>query len=245
MVFLYLMALAYLLRHLRNEVPSLLSHAREPQDVSARFLERFYPIQQYDNGTRVVDGRLCDIAVTKIAAVHEPHGGESNGSDQPRHPTLELYHSVRDAKDINDTRIQSILTKGFKPGWYGNKGPGVYLSSHSRYAMRWSGSPVVLVCHVDASLPPDRLRRYRSELRSGQTEHNGWEYVVTDGKDVRVSHVLNYHLRWHNSSHKDVVCWPSPWVEHGESGCRSCDERRKRCDCALLPNAHNEDIVLL
>lgn len=191
--------------------------------VSQRFIERLH--------IRSVPG--ITARVDTIVPVNVPRDAGS---------VLELYHSVRDAQSFNDVRIQSILTNGFRVN-RGNKGTGVYLSSHSRYALHWSGSPIVLVCHIGIK-HASMLHRYRSELKSGQLEqfgHNGWEYVVSRGSWVRPAYLLKYSTQEKTNLWIDEV----GYVPLGASGCSLCDLQRVRCDCQLHPPYDPNDLVVL
>lgn len=157
-------------------------------------------------------------------------------------PVLELYHSVRDARTVDDHRIKSIVRDGFKIPNYSmaNKGNGVYLSSHSRYAWNWGG-PLVLVCHVSANLPPNQMQRFRSEIKSGASDDNGWEYVVKDPKYVKPMYLIEYKVDC--DDRVGLLHDSIGFVDHGKSGCKECDRLITRCDCALTPNFDIRDIL--
>jgi hypothetical protein len=151
---------------------------------------------------------------------------------------MELYHSVRESESFDDKRIQSILKHGFRVPYssFANKGNGVYLSNHSRYAWNWGG-PVVIVCHVDATCKS--IQRFRSELRSGND--NGWEYVVKDPKCVQPKYLIRYAVQGKLSeeNRKKHI----GWVPHTDTGCPKCTQLPKRCDCPLFPTVDPNDLV--
>src|SRR3990172_8266321 len=69
---------------------------------------------------------------------------------------LELYHTIcTHSSTVAKNVVASIVTSGFKAGTdYGSKGPGVYLSSHSAYGLRWVGpNPGMLICYVKTEEP--------------------------------------------------------------------------------------------
>jgi hypothetical protein len=154
---------------------------------------------------------------------------------------LELYHSVRQAESEQDRRIVSILRDGFRIGYYGNKGPGVYLSNHSRYAWNWGG-PVVLICHVPV-VPACSIARFRSEIKSGSLSLDGSEYVVSDPSLVRVHSVVRFRVEPRIQTMDDVSRLNIGFVDHGHFGCPNCDPLVRRCDCALSPVVDPLDLV--
>jgi hypothetical protein len=76
------------------------------------------------------------------------------------HPVLELYHVVR-SPDYRPV-IDRIFSQGFEGGLHGNRGPGIYVSSHSQYAAFWGNNEHVIVCHVIAD--KDSLSRHTSDV---------------------------------------------------------------------------------
>jgi hypothetical protein len=86
---------------------------RSTESVSRRFVDRLH-----------LHSLPCSAKVEEIITL-------PTVQKNMRQRVLELYHSVRDTLSFQDKRIQSILTNGFRIGYHGNKGGGVYLSSHA------------------------------------------------------------------------------------------------------------------
>lgn len=102
-----------------------------------------------------------------------------------------LYHTIR----FHEIDTFSICQNGFyEKVKGGTKGPGVYLSNHSRYSAFWKGcgSPVI-VCSVIAH--EEHLRRFRSEIYSPQS--NASEYLVKNPMCVFPKYIINYELTHH------------------------------------------------
>lgn len=150
---------------------------------------------------------------------------------------LQLYHAQRDSDHSG-----SICNTGFHCSYYGNKGVGVYLANHSRYAWNWaSPKNPVLICEVIAD--EERISRYRSEIFSPTWDS---EYVVNDPELVYPRYILKYKIEWKMPRQTlDQI----GFVKHGEFGCVPCDSKlfgnRKgtRCDCELEPKIDPRDVV--
>jgi hypothetical protein len=129
------------------------------QRPAQRFLQRLYFRPEWKPSLLV--------KVDQIIPVTQFNKTKSFKSNE----TLELYHSVREAQSFEDKRIQSIIKHGFSRFRSMSYGPGVYLANHSRYAWIWSGSPIVLVCHV-----PSNLYQGQTPLTFYQNnqQHMGW-----------------------------------------------------------------------
>lgn len=152
-------------------------------------------------------------------------------------PVLELYHAVRNPDDVG-----SILQHGFIVSGRGNKGHGVYLSNHGRYAAFCMGSDKpVIVCHVISD--ETKIQRYRSEIESEKPYDS--EYVVSDANLVYPKHVIMYDLEM--VDRRGVKEYfrknPSAFVRWGSSGCPHCDHVPKRCDCPQFPIVQKSDIA--
>jgi hypothetical protein len=195
---------------------------------------------------------------------HGGGGGGGAGTAGVRHhqttPVLELYHSSRTDKFNNrrdslklDETVASIFKDGFRVGYGGNKGAGVYFSNHSRYPWRWGGHRV-FICHIDSASVRagpnlEILTRYHSEIKSG-CPLNSSEYVLQDPSLVRVRAVLDFTV--HHPDEKDCR-WTdafrntSVWLKRGDVNCAKCDSRPRHwgqgCDCALFPIVDPHDLV--
>ena len=179
--------------------------------MSTRMVDRF--VQRL----HLPQGASCRITRTWSLVAAPPQRPPSPATMS----VLELYHSPRSKWDV-----EGVLAKGFKLGFGGNKGPGVYLANHSRYAWRWGG-PSVFVCHVPTTA---RLRRFRSEVASGNPACAS-EYVVDDPRDVQPVAVIEFQVQ--SYTERDVG---GVYVDGGDFGCPVCDPRRDRCDCEQLPS---------
>lgn len=162
------------------------------------------------------------------------HGNDSNYK-MVKYPHLQLYHTSR---QDNPETIESIFKNGLKIGHQrGNKGNGVYLSSHSRYSYSYQNHHV-FICNVDIQSNPLAIKRFRSEIYS---PYNDYEYVIQDPSIIQVHSYLKYRIsakdkidiRWNN-----VCCENCP--EHVK---KYTDPSWKRCDCELFPTIINEDVV--
>ena len=144
-------------------------------------------------------------------------------------PLLELYHTpaVGSSSDPNVV-IESIMKNGFRESIYGNKGIGVYLSSHSAYGLRWAGPcNGILVCYVHCD--PTKLKRFIAEIPPG------YEYVAKP--DIVKPHCwIQYDIIGETGN--------QGYHKLGHFGCPECDMVNKRCDCPLNPPIYpSENIV--
>ena len=193
--------------------------------VTDRFVQRLH----------LPPGFRCDILGAWENPVRATNPGPKLGQ-----PVLELDHSSRGTGSLNQAQAtQSICDNGFVlDRWSrGNKGQGVYLANHSRYAWLWGGL-VVIVCHVDPSTPC--LQRYRSEINSGNSTTNS-EYVVSDPNQCHARYVIQYKV-------SGPVPYGSPdlgFTPHGQLGCSKCDVQTppRRCDCPQEPLVDPNDLV--
>lgn len=134
---------------------------------------------------------------------------------------LELYHTIRSfSQKETEEIIKSIIKNGFYSSIYGNKGYGVYLSSHSAYGYKWAGyGSGMLVCHVKIN-ESHKIKRFISEIPPG------YEYVV-DPSIIVPAYFIEYEVI---GKYKGII-----WRELGEFGCNTCDKEKRRCDCPLEP----------
>jgi hypothetical protein len=157
------------------------------------------------------------------------------------HPILELYHSPA-RSEVKDP-VDNIFQNGFNISGRGNKGPGVYFASHSRYCACWGGTLApAIICHVagvDGS-----VKRFRSEMYSPEWSY---EYTVGDPSLIFPICAVWYEI---NGSNKDFRSWRTSYTPHGSTGCIKCDstlvfgdDKGIRCDCPLLPVCHPDDLV--
>lgn len=167
---------------------------------------------------------------------------------------LELYHVCRE--DSSHTRCgnsDSIMEHGFTMcNPYGNKGYGIYLASHGRYSLNWTGPRVpVIVCHViynnedNTSINNERddiVNMYRSEIYSPK---NSFEYRISNREHIYPAYMIKYNTVC-NSEKKDSN-FQQGYVKHGDFGCDVCDTKNEygyatRCDCKLC-NINFNDII--
>ena len=144
---------------------------------------------------------------------------------------LELYHVIRDSYSVSQSRIivDSIIMNGFRESIYGNKGRGVYLSSHSSYGLRWIGaSSGMLVCYVKCD-DPSQIKRCIAEIPPG-FEYVARPHVVLPG------YFIDYNIVGPNGN--------QGWLKLGKSGCHSCDKELRRCDCAKENPFHPEENIV-
>ena len=138
----------------------------------------------------------------------------------------ELYHGIRDTNPNNI--IDKIKNEGFRmPSWQGNKGYGIYLSSHARYQYLWLGYRApIMIC--DVLEDEELVKRYRAEIGPG------YEFVVQDPKLIIPKCVVNYEVsgNWKNI---EELQGGSMWTPPGGFGCPVCDPVFTRCDCELHP----------
>jgi len=159
----------------------------------------------------------------------------SNNADPIK--ILQLYHGQSDSDNS-----ESICNTGFHHSCYGNKGVGVYLANHSRYAWNWAGTRnPVIVCDVIAD--DRRVSRFRSEIYSPTWNS---EYVVNDPVLVYPRYILRYEI---DGSMPREIPGQIGYVEHGKFGCVPCDSKvfaswkGSRCDCKLVPMVDPQDVV--
>lgn len=143
-------------------------------------------------------------------------------------PLLELYHVPAVSTHECEAVIQNITDFGFRPSIYGNKGVGVYLSSHSAYGLRWAGPRNgSLVCYVHCN--PAKLKRFIAEIPPG------YEYVA-DPDIVTPYCWIRYEITGKTGT--------QGFHQLGHFGCSECDKLNKRCDCPLNPTIYpSENIV--
>ena len=155
------------------------------------------------------------------------------------YPILELYHST------SKCNIDNIFREGFHISGRGNKGPGVYVSSHARYCACWGGvSRPAIICHVAGVDGP--LKRFRSEIYSPKWSY---EYTIDDPSLIYPVCAIWYEI---NGNIKDNFSWHAGYTPLGSTGCIKCDttptydnKKGVRCDCPLLPSCHPDDIIHL
>lgn len=153
-------------------------------------------------------------------------------------PIMQLYHAQRDRD-----HSESICRSGFHCSLYGNKGVGVYLANHSRYAWNWA-SPrnPVLICDVIAD--DERISRYRSEIISPTWDS---EYVVRAPELVYPRYILKYEIE---GKVPFEILDRIGYVKNGKFGCVPCDTKviwdwkGIRCDCELKPKIDPQDLHL-
>ena len=144
-------------------------------------------------------------------------------------PVLELYHTIRSLSTETKSIVESIVKTGFRESVYGNKGYGVYLSSHSSYGLRWVGStPGMIICYVNYN-DPTKIKRFIAEIPPG------YEYVVQP-EIITPAYFVEYKLIGPNGN--------QGWLKLGESGCEPCDKKKKRCDCPMTPSVYPFDNVV-
>jgi len=173
---------------------------------------------------------------------HNPADYTSWLNKYKNQPILELYHSP--SRSDTDNPVDSIFQNGFYITGRGNKGPGVYLASHSRYCACWGGtSPPAIICHVVGIEGP--VKRFRSEIYSPAWSY---EYTVTDTSLIFPVCAIWYDIIGDN---KDFRSWRTGYTPYGSTGCVKCDttpsfggiKKGIRCDCPLLPSSHEDDII--
>jgi len=175
-------------------------------------------------------------------------------------PVLELYHALSSSQAPES--IASIFLHGLHAGSACNKGYGVYLANHGRYAWNWGGDHV-FICHVvDA---PGTLRRYRSEIYSPQAGCDS-EFVFTATNATNAAGLLLLPVACIHFERQVVEPTTGPekrndvqskdgFVQHGTFGCESCDgfefvasdghvlDKGKRCDCEQYPTVLAQDVI--
>lgn len=144
---------------------------------------------------------------------------------------FEGYHVFRNCYSPKESLslARKICKEGFLDSAYGNKGMGVYLSSHSSYGLRWVGqTPGMLVCYVKIE-NQTKMKRFVAEVPPG------YEYVANC--DIVIpGYLIDYNVIGSKGNIK--------WLKLGESGCERCDSSNVRCDCPLEPSFHpNENII--
>lgn len=142
---------------------------------------------------------------------------------------LELYHSSRDCdyKEI----FQKIKKNNFIEGLYGNKGPGIYMSNHSRYSFGWSYSDSEIYNVIISEVIYDEkyVKRYRSEIYSPNFNS---EYKITKSELIYPKYFILYKIdNLEKDYYKNYKNWG--FVKHGSFGCEKCDLKVVRCDCEL------------
>ena len=142
----------------------------------------------------------------------------------PAGKCVELYHVSHDNAD-GITRCGFGAHRG-----RGNKGFGLYLANHGRYASTWQGLDHAFVVHVPVSAS---MRRYRSEIKCPPGVPDS-EYVVTDQAQAVPVAIIRFRIDGHTGN----LGWNA-----GED-CDACRAAgRGRCDCALDPVVDPRDIV--
>ena len=143
---------------------------------------------------------------------------------------LELYHTIRSYSIIETKEtVHSIVKNGFRSSIYGNKGFGVYLSSHSAYGCRWVGATAgMLICHLKID-EPNKIKRFLAEIPPG------YEYVV-DPDIIIPSYFVEYEIvgKSGNQGYRKL----------GQTGCKECDNEYRRCDCPIEPAIYPVDNIV-
>jgi len=144
-------------------------------------------------------------------------------------PLLELYHTPHGIDSNYNETVDSIVKNGFRESVYGNKGIGVYLSSHSSYGLRWVGADHgIMICYVKCD-QLEKINRFMSEIPPG------YEYVVKP--DIVVpAFVVDYRIIGKSGN--------QGWRKLGQSGCKECDQEMKRCDCSIEPKIYPEENII-
>lgn len=153
------------------------------------------------------------------------------------HGLLELYHSSRGDQF---GASKSILEQGFKiRHGDGNKGNGVYLANHSRYAWLWGG-PYVIVSDVIAQ--SSSIQRFKSEIASGSNLHDS-EYLIKDPTLIYPKSIIEFKVTTKSDTNAiDLYDFPR-FVEYGQFGCSLCDPKKIRCDCQQYPTIDGNDLL--
>lgn len=208
-------------------------------ELMDRAIQRFVMRLSLPNGLLF---RLIDCRENDNNTLFEKFNSQKQAFENSRrnaHPVkmLQLYHGQR-----GEDNSESICNIGFHLSYYGNKGVGVYLANHSRYAWNWAGtSNPVLICDVIAD--DGGISRFRSEIYSPTWNS---EYVVSDPALVYPRYVLRYEI---DGKISGVIRNQIGFVKHGEFGCVSCDSKcfgdlkGDRCDCQLVPTVDSRDVL--
>ena len=154
-----------------------------------------------------------------------------NANIQGKH-IIELYHSSR----FGLTATNMIAKDGFRMG-DGNKGPGVYLSNHSRYSI-WAGRPLhTVVCDVITDEP--FVHRFKSELRSPRPWNS--DFLVTKPELIFPKYIIYFDLVMEDF---DKVLWKEfSFVGKDDWHCNNKECRiRRRCDCPQHPLVLLDDV---
>jgi hypothetical protein len=153
---------------------------------------------------------------------------------------LELYHTTREYD--YDIIYNGICKNGFnRISYYGNKGPGIYLSNHSRYVSFWGNGYSALICHVFVNHDKHHVKRFLSELKSNNPIYNH-EYLVTENINELIypKYKIDFQIR-QNLSYSDTKQFG--YVDHGQFGCTQCDKQIRRCDCEQFPTILESDCI--
>jgi len=127
-----------------------------------------------------------------------------------------VFHKIRDSFD-NEKILKSISDCGFfVKSDCGNKGYGLYCSSHSNYPLLW-GDGTTIICEIIND--PKFIKAHISEIPPGQ------EYRILNRNFIRPIMLVDAQV-FINRGIKFKV-----YYEHGFSGCKICDALKKRCDC--------------
>lgn len=158
---------------------------------------------------------------------------------------LELYHTTRSFE--YDTIYNDICKNGFSHmGYFGNKGSGIYLSNHSRYVTFWGNGRKALICHVFVDHNKKDVKRFLSEMKSGNPLYNH-EYLVTDNVHdlIYPKYIIDFEIKHDIPYHTIADFEQFGYVEHGLFGCDKCDKDIIRCDCEQLPSVLETDCITL
>lgn len=151
-----------------------------------------------------------------ISNVQYPNYNDSEylqNKQASKYPTALVFHKIRDSIN-NDSILTSISENGFyTDGCNGNKGSGLYCSSHSNYPLLW-GCGSTILCEVITD--PRYIKAYRSEIPPGQ------EYRVLDKNFIKPIVYMDISVKF-----QEKCQLPCIYYEHGLSGCISCDQNKK------------------
>jgi hypothetical protein len=183
--------------------------------------------------SRLHFGSKCEYKITDLIENTNNEMKEKFDKLAEGKKVLQLYHCSKNI--YQDGVIDSIFKNGFRIGSASNKGYGVYMASHSRYAHYWGGHHV-FVCNVIAD--DTKMERYISEIYSPE---NNFEYVIKDTDIIYPVCYFKYAVTSDTADSKKI------WTN---ACCDNCPEHKKnlkeemfkRCDCPQSPTIDPADI---